>query len=183
MFHGYDTNKDTDHSYGQMYEGLFPKNVRGTVKNVLEFGVFKGGSLYAFRDAFPNAEIWGVDNQTESMIDDDRISTVLADIRTLGHDRWFGLDTVKYDLIVDDCSHFTPDIIGTFIKFWPFVAPNGFYVIEDLDFTGMNDHPRNNDGSVIRECLSWICQGGEISTYHGTKRADDAALIIHRKAE
>ncbi|MDA8835184.1 hypothetical protein N9N31_02535, partial [Candidatus Pelagibacter bacterium] len=42
-------------------------------------------------------------------------------------------DHKKFDLIIDDGSHFGSDQVLTFNHLFKFLSPNGIYIIEDLD--------------------------------------------------
>ena len=54
------TDKNSYHSYVDVYENLF-KNRQLTVKNLLEIGIERGGSLKLWNDYFVNAQIYGLD--------------------------------------------------------------------------------------------------------------------------
>ena len=61
--HGSDKEADSGtagHCYAAVYERLLAGK-RLSVTQVLEIGVFGGGSLRAWRDWFPNAEVHGID--------------------------------------------------------------------------------------------------------------------------
>ena len=60
IINNYTTDKNTTHSYLELYNKLlFSK--KETAKNVLEIGVFFGGSIKLWHDFFPNADIYGLD--------------------------------------------------------------------------------------------------------------------------
>ena len=74
VFSKYDTDKTTHHTYGYVYDQLFPTEVqRRAVRRVLEIGVYRGGSLRGWREWFPKAEIHGLDINPEYMLQEDRI--------------------------------------------------------------------------------------------------------------
>ncbi|HUD11068.1 MAG TPA: class I SAM-dependent methyltransferase [Candidatus Saccharimonadia bacterium] len=135
----YDTDKNTYHSYGPVYETLLAP-IREKAKIVLEVGIRAGGSIRAWRDYFPNATIFGVDNRQECIFQEERIVSVLADEREPGYmtEKLLGLlQTGSVDFIVDDGSHDFQDQIMMLFTLWPFLKMDGIYVVEDCnDATG-----------------------------------------------
>jgi len=86
-----------------------------------------GDSLRAWRDYFPNATIYGQNINPATVICEDRILTRCADsTQTVA----FSEET--FDLIIDDGCHNFESQIATFKNFWPHLAENGIYVIEDI---------------------------------------------------
>lgn len=91
-----------------------------------------GGSLRAWRDYFPHAQVWGIDVAPDTMIHDEpRIHTAL--VSSLD---WVALRDVlppeaSFDLIVDDGDHSLGAQLLTLTNLWARVKPGGFYVVED----------------------------------------------------
>ena len=54
------TDKNTLHSYLPLYQKLLGKK-KLTSKNILEIGIFNGGSIKLWNDYFTNATIYGLD--------------------------------------------------------------------------------------------------------------------------
>jgi hypothetical protein len=54
------TDKNTLHSYLGLYQKLLISK-KETARNVLEVGIFNGGSIKLWHDFFPNATIYGLD--------------------------------------------------------------------------------------------------------------------------
>ena len=54
------TDKNTIHSYLETYEKLL-QSKKYTAKNVLEIGIYMGGSIKLWHDYFVNARIYGLD--------------------------------------------------------------------------------------------------------------------------
>ena len=54
------TDKNTVHSYLPLYNNLL-KSKKDTAKNVLEVGIFNGGSIKLWSDYFTNANVYGLD--------------------------------------------------------------------------------------------------------------------------
>lgn len=102
---------------------------------IVEFGVFSGGSLRLWHEAFPKAQIIGVDRHAGAGKDArglDRV-TILCGLQA---DDLFLTREVKplgpFDVVIDDASHRPADQLGTFKSMWPHLKPGGIYVIEDL---------------------------------------------------
>ena len=54
------TDKNTTHSYLELYEKLLSSK-KETAKNVLEVGVYNGGSIKLWHDYFTQATVYGLD--------------------------------------------------------------------------------------------------------------------------
>jgi cephalosporin hydroxylase len=135
IFTKYNTDKGPGfHNYSRQYEPLL-NSMRKKQIRILEIGVYNGGSLLAWRDAFPNAKsIVGVDiipeckqysNPSKSIIVEILDATQLENIQKIG---------VKYgpfDLIIDDGSHTNEHVIRSFEGFLPYLADGGIYIVED----------------------------------------------------
>lgn len=170
MFEGYDTDKDSWHSYGKTYERLLGER-RGTVEGVFEIGIDKGGSLEAFRDYFPKALVVGFDIDPGTMVHgEERITTFTGNARD--HDalskaarsRW------GYDLIVDDGSHLPVDQYAAIRVLWPFLRVGGFYSIEDLDIN-------RNMIDILMTCYIIVHRNAEIHLHPGHQRNGDLLIL------
>ena len=121
-------------SYLDYYDNAFSSKKDENI-NLLEVGVQNGGSLETWAEYFTNAKnIIGcdIDEKCKSLIfDDQRIKLVVSDIKT----KYAYQEITKYcsdfDIIIDDGSHFSLDILTTFVTFFPLLKPGGIYVVED----------------------------------------------------
>ena len=136
--------------YAASYEVLLRAR-REQIHNVLEIGIGTlqpdapasmhehgasnyrpGGSLRAWRDYFPHAQIVGLDIQPDTQFDDTRISTFICDSTDAAASKKL-LETVgPFDLIIDDGSHAPDDQLTSLSNFFPAVAAGGLYAIEDV---------------------------------------------------
>ncbi|WP_114861450.1 class I SAM-dependent methyltransferase [Azospirillum brasilense] len=114
------------------------------IRNIVEFGVFEGGSLILFNSLFKPKKIVGIDlklplehldgfikerglndsvsvHYSTSQSDNGKVSGIL--------DREFGGEAL--DLVMDDASHLFEHSRETFINVFPRVREGGWYVIED----------------------------------------------------
>ena len=140
------------HSYSKGYYELLNDH-RESFKSILEIGIgsyelmspiagkdYKpGASLRAWREFFPNADIYGFDINSNVLFSEDRIKCFYAD-----QSRKESLvDAVKragckFDLIIDDGSHMIEDQTLTFHTLAEYVNPNGYYIIEDVARSQIN---------------------------------------------
>lgn len=152
LFNKYGSDKDRN-GYAQVYHTLFSAKKYEHL-NILEIGIgtmisgaassmvgyslagYKpGGSLRAWRDFFPNAEVIGCDVQPDTQFSDEpRIRTFLCD--SLNHDSvdnlMAKLGNIKFDIILDDGLHYAEAQLQTLTNFYPHVKDNGIYIIEDV---------------------------------------------------
>jgi hypothetical protein len=152
LFNHYGSDKDRN-GYAQLYSVLLSRR-RNDVSIFLEIGIgtmlpgvcssmqgyaldgyAPGGSLRAWRDWFPKAQIWGCDVQPDTQFSEHRISTRLCDStdadavrKTFGS----GSEPPSIDVIVDDGSHFDQHQLATLRNFWPLLCDDGVYVVEDI---------------------------------------------------
>jgi SAM-dependent methyltransferase len=108
----------------------------GTSPRVLEIGVQNGGSLEIWSKIFPNSEkILGVDiNDKCASLKFDHPNTEVITGNALDKtvEQQVLLASPTFDLIVDDGSHNSSDIIDALVTYLPRLNPGGIYVIEDL---------------------------------------------------
>lgn len=130
------TDKGWFHGYGPTYDALLADR-RTTVRRVLEFGVRDGSSLLTWRDYFPHAAVWGVDNAplphngfSANLPNHTRIFFMAGDATDPEVHRQLGV-VAPFDLIIDDASHEIADQLATLLGMWAHLAPGGLYVIED----------------------------------------------------
>lgn len=125
------TDKEGTHYYTKHY-ALHFSSLRHRRLKILEIGVERGASLNTWKAYFPNSMIYGIDILDKSFYNTRRIKTFQgsqADTEFLGN----VIQTIGApDIIIDDGSHINEHVIQTFQTLFPFLAPNGIYVIEDL---------------------------------------------------
>ena len=128
------TDKNTSHSYFDVYEELFFP-FRKLEINLLELGIYKGGSLLLWKKYFTNANIFGLDRK-ESVFRDDLTILESRGIITMLMD--YDLTTkvtfehLTFDIVIDDLSHNLFHQIKTFEIFRHKLTPHGVLVIEDI---------------------------------------------------
>lgn len=123
------TDKASDgHDYLTVYEPLIP---RETPVRLLEIGWHQGASMRMWREwLHPASIIVGVD-VTKPAEPVDRVHFRHVDATSPDMK-----DVIRefdaFDVVVDDGSHLSADVITSFAMLWPHVAPGGLYIVEDL---------------------------------------------------
>ena len=138
------TDKNTRHSYLEVYQKLF-KEKKETCKRILEIGLgdrqnIYGGSAKLWLDYFKNADVFILELLKEDFYKGDMINT----LKTYDHLKLFlgtnayDLNFInnnlnyKFDIIIDDGPHSKVSMIK-FIKYYlPLLADDGILVIEDI---------------------------------------------------
>ncbi|HVN70701.1 MAG TPA: class I SAM-dependent methyltransferase, partial [Desulfomonilia bacterium] len=146
------TGKSSDKyaSYLTVYDAIFPAYQDKPVV-VLEIGVQNGGSLEVWSEYFSNAEkIIGCDIDPKCSglsYADKRIHVVVGDINV--EDTFRAITTLSpdFDIIIDDASHISDNIIRTFLIYFPLLKPGGIYVVEDTHTMYWPDY----QGGVTRQ--------------------------------
>ena len=114
------------HGYLNTYEKYF-SDLREKEFVLLELGVAAGNSIKMWKLFFPNAKIYGIDNNPDcatdgifigSQTDTAFLDSVLAEIGAP-------------DIVIEDASHYGPYTIETFKYLFPKIANKGFYFVED----------------------------------------------------
>jgi hypothetical protein len=112
------------------------KHFGQNISTMLEIGIQNGGSLETWAELLPKAQkIIGcdIDPKCQDLIfEDPRISIIIGDANTNNTESLIKGASADYDLIVDDGSHTSRDIIGNFIRYFPLLKSDGIYIAEDL---------------------------------------------------
>ncbi len=121
--------------YISEYERLFAEFQKLPVR-LLEIGIQNGGSLEIWAEYFDDlknavgCEINPASNKLK--YDNPNIKLVIGDAN---HDETEHniLDLCKsYEIIIDDGSHLSGDIVASFTRYFPYLENNGLYIVEDL---------------------------------------------------
>lgn len=138
----------TNHNYSLLYNLLF-NHCRNNIQNVFELGLGTnnpnvlsnmsingkpGASLRAWRDYFPNANIYGGDIDETVLFEEERIKTYKVDqldeksIKKM----WNNIGDVEFDFILDDGAHTYEATTNFFSNSFHKLRKNGLYIIEDI---------------------------------------------------
>ena len=122
-------------SYLKNYEEIF-KPYRGKPIDLLEIGVQNGGSLEIWSEYFAQARnIIGCDineNCRNLSFSHAAVTVVVGDANVSSVVEKITAITSGFDIVIDDGSHISSDIIKSFLLYFPAVREGGIYVAEDL---------------------------------------------------
>ena len=135
IFNKYNTDKNTyGHNYTRQYNTLL-HNFREKPIKFLEIGVYYGGSLKAFKEAFKHSTcILGLDLDNHCKTYQDIENNIFVEIGNSTDCNFIKTITEKYgsfDIILDDGSHINRDVIQSFELLFPLLNDNGLYIVED----------------------------------------------------
>ena len=139
LFNKAGCDKAEKHHYHTVYGPEFD-TLRNEPINILEVGVFKGDSIKAWLEFFPNANIYGIDifkrvkPEDIKVLNDDRVKYLKCDstniaVRDQIKKQW---PRIRFDIIIDDGLH-TPDANAkTLHNLFPLLKKNGSFYVEDV---------------------------------------------------
>jgi len=143
------TDKNTTHSYLPLYQKLLV-NKKETAKNVLEVGIFHGGSIKLWNDFFVNATVYGLDIMNindvwDGIKNNDKI--ILYTSIDAYNPNFFMNNlynkNIKFDFIIDDGSH-SLEHLKQFIQLYSsLLTDDGILIIEDVQSIDWFDIFRN----------------------------------------
>jgi Glycosyltransferase WbsX/Domain of unknown function (DUF4214) len=121
--------------YISEYDRLF-QPYRDLPVRLLEIGIQNGGSLEVWSKYFAKAQkIVGsdIDPKCEQLtFDDPKIAVVVADANTDDAEAHILAESNGFDLVIDDGSHQSGDIVRSFARYFKHLADGGLYIAEDL---------------------------------------------------
>jgi hypothetical protein len=132
------TDKNTVHSYLPLYQELL-KGKKDTAKNVLEVGIYTGGSIKLWSDFFPNATTYGLDIIADHHIWDELKNKERIKLYT-SYDAYdeitfklnFLCKGIKFDFLLDDGPH-SLESMKQFIKLYSqIMTDDGILIIESV---------------------------------------------------
>ena len=132
------TDKNTVHSYLPLYQKLLISKME-TAKNVLEVGIWNGGSIKLWNDFFKNANVYGLD-----IINSDNIweciknkENIILYTSTDAYDSNFFITNflnknIKCDFMLDDGPHTLESMIKFIQLYSQIMTDDGILIIEDV---------------------------------------------------
>jgi len=132
------TDKATYHNFTPVYERfLFDK--KDTMKQMIEIGVFQGGSIKMWDIYFPTCKILGLDINSKYFhehVFSDKVNLAVCNAVNEAEFtdilRKHEIQPGTVDLIIDDASHIVSHQLKTIELAWKYVKPGGLYIIEDM---------------------------------------------------
>jgi cephalosporin hydroxylase len=132
------TDKNTTHSYLPLYQKLLISK-KETAKNILEIGIYSGGSIKLWNDFFTNATVYGldimnIDNVWEEIKNNEKI--ILHTSSDAYDNNFFNTNflnkKILCDFILDDGPH-SLESMKQFIKLYSqILTSDGILIIEDV---------------------------------------------------
>lgn len=121
--------------YLDEYDRVF-QPYRDQPVRLLEIGIQNGGSLEIWSQYFPRAEaLVGCDiNEKCKALEygDDRISVIVENANNDSAEQAILAESPTFDIIIDDGSHTSGDIVHSFSRYFPHLNEGGVFVAEDL---------------------------------------------------
>jgi hypothetical protein len=121
-------------SYLGYYNTLFSPLRRQPI-SLLEIGVQNGGSLETWSEYFECGRLFvgcDINPKCASLkYDDPRISVIVGDANAAPGFQAIRNISPDFDIVIDDGSHISMDVLNSFINYFPMVKPGGLYVVED----------------------------------------------------
>lgn len=138
----YLTDKNTVHSYIEVYESLFSCK-KHTATHVLEIGIGpympNGGSILMWAGYFPNAQIHTTDIISIESVNTDLIDHPRIHLHTSNdaYNKKFFTNTflskkMKFDILVDDGPHTLESMLQFITLYSQLLKEDGILVIEDI---------------------------------------------------
>lgn len=173
--YGTDKCPQIKHHHTETYYNLFKDKINtgqnfasGSVKKVLEIGIYSGASLRMWKEFFPGAEIYGIDIDPKTLIYEKNITTFICDqtnqkqlsklIERIGSD---------IDIVIEDGSHNSADQVLACKNLMPLLNKDVIYCIEDV-----------RDMSIMEELSMYDCQYTKVRHKNSF---DDRVIVVRGK--
>ena len=155
------TDKNTVHSYLDLYYDLLCSK-KETAKNILEVGIYRGGSIKLWHDFFDNAMIYGLDRDdidnkyiTNEIKNKERIY-LFTSINAYNENYFnsnFLSKKIRFDVLLDDGPH-TLESMKKFINLYSQVmTDDGILIIEDVQDWNWIDALKNEVPDHLKEFI------------------------------
>ena len=132
------TDKNTTHSYLPLYQDLLISK-KETAKNVLEIGIYNGGSIKLWSDFFTNANVYGLDimNMNDVWEDIKNKEKIILHTSSDAYNNDFFITNflnknIKCDFMLDDGPHSLDSMKQFIILYSQIMTDDGILIIEDV---------------------------------------------------
>ena len=146
------------HDYLKHYETHLKRFQHSPIE-LLEIGVFDGGGLRTWEKWFSAAHITGIDIAPLQYVNTSQCRTILADVNSWEPDQ-------NFDVIIDDGSHKSADIVSGYVRLWPYLKPGGWYIIEDMGTQLATDTSFSVIDQLVREVLMYTGHENPVPEIH-----------------
>ena len=124
----YPTDKGLQHSYLETYSELF-EEFKDEPINIIEIGIYLGGSMRLFEEGFTKATLRGYDKTFDNIRVPFKSEKILKDMRDFAPDEFKNFPP---HIIIDDASHLIEDQLRTVEVCYPQLQEGGLLIIEDI---------------------------------------------------
>jgi len=176
------TDKDTTHSYLDLYQSLLEKKKETAVK-VLEIGIHKGGSIKMWDDFFINADVYAVDilpkeRMWEELLNKESIHLYNSeDAYNPGFVQNEFIDNeLQFDVMLDDGPHTLQSMIQFIKHYLPMLKSDGILIIEDVQQMEWLDILKENVPSNFRNYIQYY------DLRKNKDRYDDIVFCINKSS-
>ena len=149
LFDKYGSDRNSRHSYAGIYNSLINKfkKIRiieiglGSINDYPYAGLNPGGSIRAFREYLPEAKIYGLDIDSDSVAKISEVGFVMDQTNSQSIETAISkLIEIEscFEIIIDDGFHDPHANIRTYLSFYNLLAAEGFYIIEDVHSSLIN---------------------------------------------
>lgn len=178
------TDKNTAHSYGNVYASILSKLKEAAIKasstlNMLEIGIYSGAFLRVLHEYIPDAVLYGIDIDISRVRYVNNIPNV--HIYQLDGNDPTSASTLNqsYDLIIEDGSHAINDQIKTLDNFAPYLKSGGIYIIEDIQ--DVNDNVKKLKPELEKLATKHDLIMEWMDLKHIKNRYDDILVVFTKK--
>ena len=170
------------HGFSRFYTDHF-KKFKNREINILEIGSFAGASAAAFSKYFPNVKVFCFDvNISNFEFKSKKIYVYGIDINNNKEvkktiNKIFTKHQIKkFDVIIDDGSHYLSDILFSLNFFFKYLKEKGSFIIEDYKLPNYYKYNKNIDHIFVNEFLKNI-ENNKISNSSIFSKEDQLYLI------
>lgn len=169
------TDKDTTHSYGNIYKNIL-KELKGRRNlTILEIGILGGSFLQVLHELLPDAEIYGVDITLKNYKYDPNPKIHIFEMDGTRQETADYLNQ-SFDLIIEDGSHLIEHQKRTLDAFAPYLKKNGVFITENIV---QGNEPLKRDLETIGYKHNLTMEWVDITS--NKKRFDDIVAIFRKR--
>jgi glycosyltransferase involved in cell wall biosynthesis len=169
-----ETTSGHRHPYTPVYDTLF-SSLRTQSINIAEIGIEKNDSINIWRKYFPNADIYGFEYNEQYLQEaiQQNLSNVYyekIDVKSANNIReTFQTINKKYDIIIDDSTHFFEDQIRVIQNSIEYLNEGGILVVEDI-FRNRSEEDYQRE---LQGILKYFSSATFMTTEHENKFSGD----------
>jgi len=152
---------------------------------LLEIGIQNGGSLEIWSKYFYKAEkIVGCDIDPKCSLlqfNDVRIEVIIGDVNSDSCKQQILQHAEEFDVVIDDGSHKSSDIISSFANYFPALNDEGVYLVEDLHCSYWDEY----EGGVYNpfSAMAFFKRLADIINYEHWRKNLSRSELLARFAE